>query len=215
MDIVLFDEYIAMSGEKPIPQEATKFYDLLETVNRNRELEGRPPVKVFMLGNANKLMNPYFLHWHFMRTALKMIRGEQMMWRSPNNNRIMVFILKSPISERKKQTALYSEDADKGFFSMAIDNAFATDATAIKPAKLTDLKHICGIGEIGIYQLKSTGYYYASETIQKTSNYYPENEINLRFFRARFGGLKTIYLGGFFTFENYDCELLFREYIGL
>ena len=202
-----------MKGERPIPSEARAFRNLIETVNRNRELEGHPPVKIFMLGNANKLMNPYYLDWHFMKTALRMIRGGQMVYRTPNNNRIMIMLLKSPISERKKETALY-QDADDSFFGMAIENAFETDQTTIKAYKLTDCRHIVSIGSIGIYQTKSDGKHYISETVNKT-NYFPENEINLKLFQTRYAGLKTLYLYGYCVFENYDCELLFREYIGL
>ena len=131
---IVFDEYIAMKGERPIQAEAKALKNVIETVNRNRELFGQSPVKVFMLGNANKLMNPYFLDWHFMRTALRMIKGGQMVWRSKSGNRIMVFLLNSPISELKRKTALY-EEQDGEFFGMALDNAFETDQTDIKTYK--------------------------------------------------------------------------------
>ena len=212
-EAIIFDEYIPMKNERPIKDEANAFYNFLETVNRNRELLGRPPVKVFMLGNANKLMNPYYLKWGFMKTALKMIHGNQMVWRNSDSSRIMIMLLHSPISERKRETALYKEAAG-GFTEMALDNAFETDATTIAARKLKDCRHIVSIGSIGIYQLKSTGKHYVSETVNRT-NFYEENEINIVLFRSRFAGLKNIYIYGFMEFENYDCELLFREYIGL
>lgn len=211
VDVIVFDEFIAMAGERPIKNEVIAFLNFVETVNRNRELQGREPVKVFMLGNANRLMNPYYLEWHFMKTALKMIHGNQMMWRSPDNTRIMVLLLNSPISEKKRETALY-QNAGDDFISMALDNAFATDATNVCTRKLTDCRHIVSIGSIGIYQLKSTGEHYVSETVNR-SNYYEENEINLVLFRNRFSLLKMIYIYGKMLFENYDVELLFREYM--
>ena len=211
--VIVFDEYIAIKGERPIQAEAKALKNVIETVNRNRELFGQPPVKVFMLGNANKLMNPYFLDWHFMRTALRMLKGGQMVWRNKSGNRIMIFLLNSPISALKRKTALYEEQDDE-FFGMALDNAFETDQTDIKTYKLKDCKHIVSFGQIGIYQTKSDGRHYISETINRTL-YYPENEINVKLFRARYAGLKTLYLYGFCSFENYELELLFREYIGL
>ena len=214
VDCIIFDEFIAMKNERPIKDEANAFLNFIETVNRNRELQGRDPVKVFMLGNANKLMNPYFLEWHFMRTALKMIHGDQMVWRTPDNSRIMILLLNSPISEKKKETALY-RNASVDFIAMAIDNAFETDATTIKQRKLTDCQHILSIGSIGIYKLKSTEGYYVSETINKASNYYEENEINLVLVRNRFSLLKAVYIYGLMEFESYDCEMIFREYFAI
>lgn len=213
VDVIVFDEFIAMTNERPIKNEVFAFMNFLETVNRNRELLGRAPVKCFMLGNANRLMNPYFLEWHFMRTALKMIRGGQMVWRNKDNTRIMILLLNSPISERKRETALY-QNASADFLNMAIDNAFATDATYTGTRKLTDCRHIVSFGSIGVYQLKSTGEHYISETINR-SNYYEENEINLLLFRNRFSLLKTIYIYGSMLFENYDVELLFRAYMDI
>ena len=213
VDCVVFDEFIAMKNERPIKDEFNAFLNFVETVNRNRELLGRDPVKIFMLGNANKLMNPYFLEWHFIKTALRMISGNQMVWRSPDNKRIMILLLNSPISKQKMETALY-QNANADFLSMAIDNSFSVDPSKISARKLTDCKHIVSIGSIGIYQLKSSGDYYVSETIDK-SNYYPENGINLKMFSAKYSLLKSIYLFGYILFENYESELIFREYLGL
>ena len=57
IEVIVFDEAIPMTGEKTIRDEFTAFLHLYETVNRNRELEGKKPVKAFLLGNANKLAN--------------------------------------------------------------------------------------------------------------------------------------------------------------
>ena len=107
IDCIVFDEAIPMAGEKTVKDEFTAFLNFYETVNRNRELENRTPVKAFLLGNANQLANPYFAGWGFMRTALHMLRGKQMVWRSPDNTRLMVMLIDSPISSRKAGTALY------------------------------------------------------------------------------------------------------------
>ena len=213
VDVIIFDEHIAMIGERPIKDEFTAFLQFVETVNRNRELMGRPPVKCFLLGNANQLCNPYYSGWHFMKTALKMIRGGQMMYRTKNNTRIMVLLLNSPISERKKKTALYSEEGNTDFIRNAIDNSFFTDPTNVKSEPLAGASHIVTIGEIGIYQLK-TGKYYVSETVSK-NNAYQGQGIELTMARKRFCVLPDLYIYGGIQFENYDCELLFRAYFNL
>ena len=107
IDYIVFDEFIASDGERPIKNEFSAFLNFYETVNRNRELEGKAAVKCIMLGNANKLSNPYFAGWHFMRTALKMIKGNQMVWRSDDKTRMIIMLLSSPISTQKQDTVLY------------------------------------------------------------------------------------------------------------
>ena len=213
VDCIVFDEFIANTGERPVKGEYQAFLNFIETVNRNRELSGNDPVKVFLLGNANTLCNPYFVAWHFMGTALRMIRGEQMVYRTPDDTRVMILLLNSEISKRKKETVLY-QTADTDFVSMAIDNAFRTDATRIGARKLTDCRHVVSIGEIGIYQLKSTGEHYVSSTINRDL-YYEENDINIKLFKTRFALLKQIFFYDLMLFESYDIELLFRAYFDI
>ena len=51
VDMIFFDEFVPQKNARPIKAEAEAFFNLYETVNRNRELDGRPPVRVLMLSN--------------------------------------------------------------------------------------------------------------------------------------------------------------------
>lgn len=208
---IIFDEFIASDGERPIKNEFYAFLNFYETVNRNRELAGADPVFCYMLGNANKLNNPYFTGWHFMRTAVKMIRGKQMVWRSPENTRMVIMLLDSPISQRKADTALYKNATDD-FLTMALDNAFKTDETKIKSEPLKEFIHIVSIGEIGIYRHKTERRYYVSSTISQDLYYEPFG-ITLKMFQQDFYLLRVSYMTRKnFTFENFENEILFRSY---
>ena len=210
---IVFDEAIAMTGEKPIKSEFDCFMNFYETVNRNRELIGEKPVQAFLLGNANKLANPYFSGWRFMKTSLKMLRGGQMVYRTPDGTRLMVMLQNSPISRKKLNTAVY-QNGSQDFISMAIDNSFRTDETKIKSEPLKEYSHIVSIGEIGIYRHKSERRYYVSS---KTSlPYYDDFGIQLKMFRNDYFVLRSCYLvAKNILFEDYESELLFREYFDL
>lgn len=212
-DCIVFDEAIPMIGEKPIQDEFKAFLNFYETVNRNRELEGHPSVKCFLLGNANRLGNPYYTGWGFMSTALKMISGNQMMYRTPDNSRLMVMLLDSPISAKKRKTALYRNGNDD-FITMALDNAFRTDATNTNSRPIKQYTHIVSVGEIGIYRHKSNGQHYVSKVISK-NNYYDGFGIKLTMFKNDYGVLKILYLNNRIVFENYQIQLMFREYFDL
>lgn len=208
-DCIIFDEAVASDGERPINHEFEAFLNFYETVNRNRELTGADPVQCFLLGNANRLTNPYYSGWHFMKTALKMISGRQMVWRSGDGTRLMVLLLDSQISARKADTALYA-NASSGFLSMALDNAFRTDATQIRSMPLAEFNHLVSIGDIGIYRHKSKRLYYVSSTAHK-SQYEPYG-ISLKMFQNDFYSLRLYYLiQKIVYFESYECELIFRE----
>lgn len=209
-DLILFDEAIASDGERPINHEFSAFLNFYETVNRNRELNGEKPVQCFLLGNANRLTNPYFSGWHFMKIALNMIRGNQMVWRSGDGSRLMVMLLNSDISKRKQSTALYKNASD-GFITMALDNAFRTDGTNIRSMPIREFNHVVSIGEIGIYRHKSERLYYVS-SLTKPDTYYEPYGMGLKMFQQDYFALRVYYMvNKIVFFESYENELIFRE----
>ncbi len=209
-DYIVFDEFIASTGERPIKNEFSAFLNFYETVNRNRELEGKQAVKCIMLGNANTLINPYFSSWHFMKTALKMIAGKQMVWRSKDNSRMVIMLLDSPISNKKKETALY-QNATSDFIEMALDNSFRTDGTNIRSEPLKEYVHIVSVGEIGIYKHKSERKYYVSST-QSDKPYYDSFGIMLKMFQQDYYMLRVHYMvSKNVWFESFELEVIFRQ----
>lgn len=211
---IVFDEFIASDGERPIKNEFQAFLNFYETVNRNRELEGKPAVKCVMLGNANRISNPYFTGWHSMRRVLNMIRGKQFVWRSDDRTRMIILLLESPISQRKQETVLY-QNANADFIKMALDNAFRTDETTIKSEPLKEFNHIVSVGEIGIYAHKSERRYYVSATTYKYPYYEPFG-IGLKMFQQDYYMFRVYYMvNKTVTFESFECELIFREMYGL
>ena len=209
-DYILYDEFISSEGERPIKEEFAAFQNFYETVNRNRELLGEAPVRCFLLGNANRIANPYFAGWRLMKRSLNMIKGKQMVWRSPDQTLMLVLLLDSPISARKRETALY-KTATNDFIAMALDNAFRTDETNIRSEPLKEYQHIVSIGEIGIYVHKAERKYYVSAT---TGNrpYYDAFGISLKMFRQDFYMLRVYYMiHKNVWFESFEVELLFRE----
>lgn len=214
IDYIVFDEFILSEGERPIRNEFQAFLNFYETVNRNRELEGKPAVKCIMLGNANKISNPYFTGWHCMRRVLNMIRGNQCVWRTEDRTRMVILLLDSPISARKSDTVLY-QNATNDFIRMALDNAFRTDETRIKSEPLREFTHIVSVGEIGIYKHKSERRYYVSATVCPDP-FYDAFGISLKMFQLDYYMLRVYYMvNKTVSFESFECELIFREMFGL
>ena len=137
-----------------------------------------------------------------------------MVWRSNDNSRMMIMLQDSVISERKKETALY-KNANDGFLSMAIDNAFRVDSTNIRSMPLKEFTHVVSVGDIGIYRHKSQRLYYVSFLTNKEC-YYEGYGITLKMFQQDFYNLRLFYLvQKIVYFENYEAELLFRDIFDL
>lgn len=54
---IIFDEFIPEGGKHYLPNEVHIFLNLIETISRLRD------IRVFLLGNAVSLINPYFLYF--------------------------------------------------------------------------------------------------------------------------------------------------------
>lgn len=211
INTIVFDEAVPNIGQKPIKEEFSAFLNLYESVNRNRELTGAQPVQCFLLGNANKLSNPYYTGWQFMRTALHMLDGHQQMWRSEDGSRIMLLLRDSPISAKKAETSLY-KNATNDFLTMATDNAFRVDPSRIKSLPLSQCRYVRSVGELGIYALKDSSCYYISATTRK-QNSTPGYGIYLQRFQAEYYFLRLSYMLNHILFESYEIQLIFRQYL--
>lgn len=163
-EYVLFDEVIPEKSERKnlIKEEGESFLNLIESLNRNKEIQGKPPIKFILLSNSNTI-NSQIL------SALGIIGVLDTMDRRKKNHTIikdgMIEIFKytdSPISESKKGTFLYSiADKDGDFYNMSVENAFAkSDREYVKSEPLKEYNPLISINGITVYSHKSDMKYY-------------------------------------------------------
>lgn len=160
-ELLLFDEIIPERHERPIKEEEAAFSNVLESINRNRELSGGKPLKTVLLSNSNT-MNSQIL------SALGVVKAIDKMSRSGREYMTMydgaleVFMYRdSPISERKKKTAYYKILKNEDFLSMSLDNDFAaSDYEYVKTEPLSEYKPLASISGCSVYEHKSKDHFY-------------------------------------------------------
>ena len=213
VDYIIFDEFILMPGERAIENEFSSFLRFYETVNRNRELEGKPPVKCFMLGNPNTMGNAYFLGWDLVKRWMGMEKSNKNVL-TLSNDVTLVRLKDSPVSRRKKEeTSLYKIE-DEYMLENGIIAEFARSSQNIKSLNIKECYPIVGVGKIGIYGLRSNSGFYVSG-LKVKEPYYSRTDDDLKLFRFNFGMFRLSYYSKSIIFENFDCELRFREYLGI
>lgn len=216
VDIIVYDEFIGEKHDRPIKAENDALLNAYETVNRNRELSGADPVKMFCLANSNDLANPVFIGLELVSVAEKMKRTGFEFYED-NKRGVSLYLLNNcPISEKKKETALYKMSADSEFFDMAINNDFAADETArVKPQDLKQFKLICSVGEISIYKHKAENRYYITPATRGSAKEYKTSDMDLRRFRREKYFLWLAYLHNVITFASYTQKVLFEKYFAI
>lgn len=216
VDLIIYDEFIPERHERPIKNEFEALMNCYETVNRNRELNGKKPVQLLCLANANDISNPIFM-------GLKLIKPAADMVKKGNEERIDVrrgiglWVLQhSPISEEKSETALYRLNGDNEFSRMAIGNEFAANSpSTIRSNNVKELYPLVAVGEICVYRHKSRDIYYVTTHISGGPDIFGATETDIKRFRHKYLWLKMPYLGGRIEFEEYLCEALFTKYLGV
>lgn len=212
-DYIVYDEFIPEKTARPIKAEFDAWTNSYETLNSNRELDGRKAIQYIMLANANQAANPLYMGLGLVRQLEKMKRNNIIFWADDSRGLLLCNVEGSPISERKKQTALGRLTAGTDFYKMAYDNEFAfDDFSNIESRSLREYRPVVQVGEICIYKHKSRNEYYVSEHTSGGPETYGISDREVEAFSRGAGRLRDAYLEGRMVFENYLTKVLFLKY---
>jgi hypothetical protein len=212
VDLLVYDEFIAEKHERPLKNEGMAFLNAYETINRNRELNGRKPLQVLCLANANDLANSIFMELKLVRKAEQMRRKKQEVYIDRERS-IGLFILdKSPISQQKKTTALYRLTGGSNFERMSLDNDFSgEDIGRIASKPLVEYKPLVSIGEITVYEHKSNRTFYISTHKTGSPTTFGNGDAEIARFRRVYQWIWDEYMENNIEFEEYLCEILLTK----
>ena len=216
VDLIIYDEFIGETHERPIKNEGAAFLNAYETINRNRELNGQNPVQLLALANSNSLANPIFIELGLVTPVEKLIHSALNNPKYQNAERgVSVYMInRSPVLEAKAQTALYKLAGESEFTDMALSNQFTKEELDhISTRDLKPYKLICAVGELCIYKRKdNTDYYITGHKSGTTQAEYKSSNMELKRFRRDQYFLWLAYLKGKIYFESYIQKVLFEKY---
>ena len=212
VEFIFQDEFIPeVNARKLIKDEATAWFNMIETVNRNRELQGKKPVMYIGCSNANEIYNPYFVELGLVAELEQMLnKGEQ---RLIDYERGLQVVLLEPAEEfvqAKSQTALYKLAKGTKFEQMSLNNQFSfNDFTMVKKMNVTGYQAFIQYGDLILYSKKNSDslvvkknngkrlkvYYDISDQVEKDLFIYKFKDLFYEAFLK-----KSIY------FENYEAK---------
>lgn len=212
-DLVIYDEFIGEKHEKPIKYEGQAFLNAIETIARNRELEGKAPMKILCLANSSDLANPIFIELGLVKVAEKMIRKNIECVMLPERHISIIMPTMTPISIAKNNTSLYQMAGASSFKEMAIGNEFTLDFTEmVRSMSLKDFKPLVAVGEIVIYSHKSDLLYYVTGHMSGHPEIFGTSDADIRRFTNQYYYLRLSYLNRHIYFESYINQVLFERY---
>ena len=212
IDLCIFDEFVPERHERPIKDEAGALWNCYESVNRNREMAGGSPLQLLCLANANTLGNPIFIDLQLVSVAEKMRAKGREIWTDDKRGILLVLLQQSPISEAKRDTALYRLQQGSEFARMALDNDFAyEERSEVGRLQLKELVPLVAVGEICIYRRKAGGYYVSGHRSGSPESFGTGPNDLLRF-KRKYLWLWQAYMNKRVVFEQYIHEILLNKY---
>lgn len=210
IDIIIWDEFIPEPTERITFNQLTAFYNAVETVGRNRELEGRPPIKSLLLSNSDLIYSDVIAGLGIGETVYQMQQtGTEILEASPELLLIMPKL--EDFKDRKAETALYRLTAGSGYSSVALDNRFAVeDRMQIKRIDTREFRPVCYYDGICYYKSKTGGKWYASRHVSGSPKRYESSEADKRRFRRDNPAIFRAFAAKRLYFEDIDVQTRFR-----
>lgn len=171
-NVLLFDEFVKERHERPFAHEGEAFLNAYETLNRNRELQGKAPLKAVLLSNTNDLASPILDALGVVGVIDKMQRHGKT-FSSVRDGLISIYLYNdSPISEQKRGTALYRVANSADFSDMALSNKFgAANYEYVVSRPLREYSPLVSIGGVTVYSHVNNGTFYCVDGVKSATRY--------------------------------------------
>jgi hypothetical protein len=211
-DYIFLDEFIPEKHIKKISKLGEALKNCYETVNRNRELDGFPPVKLVCMANAMNFSNDILVEFNLSAIINKMSKSNQQFYFDVNRGLMLIYPQNSPISQRKAETALYRLKGSYG--DMALNNEFREYYDGnVRPQNLKGYRPRFIFDNLCFYRsINATRTYYVSSTCKgQFDETYQYTDYEQMVFIQKHMILHDLYLQGKVWFETAELELRFLE----
>ena len=196
---VIFDEFVERRTLS-FPQFET-FANFYETVNRNREITGGGPLRVYLLSNAQRLDNPIMAGYGVIPIIEQMIKSGRDEW---YNDLLYINLPKSEVSAAKAETAHYKLTKGSSYYNEAIENQFAFDSFhGVVKRNIQEYVPVLAMDDWYLWRHKSNGKYYICRTASNKVPVFTSKDNRMAFMSQYAMTLRMAYAAGNIEFSEY------------
>ena len=210
INYAVYDEFISEPHVRTFKAEGLALMNFYESVNRNRELEGKKALKLIGLSNSLNIANDIFMQFDLVTPAEQLIDKHDEIY--TRGSILLIVMQDSPISKQKADTVLYQNSGEE-YAKMAIKNEFIlNDFSYVKKLDIRAYTPHLIIGDLTIYKSKSKHEYYCSFSKGQCKRKYGTSISDLERLKRAEWRLYTRYLDGYMRFDSYKAVALFEKY---
>ena len=210
---ITWDEFIPEEGTVVKKNQGTIFLNMYESVNRNREFEGKPPVQIIFLSNTNDIYSDVLEDLGISGIIEDMVYKGKSSYRDKD---IWIEFLSSEAFRAKKaETFIYRINKNDKFKSMALDNKFNNNMALIK--RKVPMKGATGLFTLShrytFIQLPDGCLYVKLGNWKGLLDYDMDNEQEAILYRLLFNDkLRLQYIAGQMFFDSIYTQRRILEY---
>ena len=213
--VIVYDEFIkSKSSKATIKNEADAFFNMYESVARNRELTGEEPVIVYFLSNAVSIDSPILSELGLIPVLEMMIRKGMEFWRDRDRSICIQLVDSECFAAEKSLTALGRLTEGTRYFDHAVNNKFAYDSYYnVISRPIVEYKPKVCFDMLYIYKHKSNNKYYASMIRGECPTF--NEDTKALFWRRFYLELKEAVITGRMEYESYTTKLMIYKVLEL
>lgn len=171
---VVYDEFIPERIVVKRKAEGDALLNAYVTINGNRELEGKPPLKIWLLANAFDIGNDILAGLGVTDTVARMARkGEE--YTLMDSGVFIAMPQSSKVTNKRAQTAFMrhmAKNKNSKFYQMAMENKFSyNDLTQVRPMTLRGMRPAFCMGDVFVYEYDDLHYYVSPSPHQSREKY--------------------------------------------
>ena len=207
---IIFDEFIPEIHTRKIKGEGLAFGNIYETINRNRELNGEPPVRCLFLANSFNIANDIFRFFGIVDKAEELQAGNNEIWN--DESKLLIMPHNSPISDKKRNTAIYKATSQE-FGDLALKNRFISNdfSRVRKKVNRKEYTGYCRVGELVILKHKTNGEMWCCTGKASCRHEYDDTIAARQQFRRERGEIWDKYVLNKMYFSSYNTQYLFER----
>lgn len=214
---LVYDEFIPESHVNRIRNEGDAFLNAVVTISGNREIEGKPPLRCWLLANSNNIGSPILKALNITDKVESMDKSGQELSILPDRGIIIVLAKARELAGKRKKTSLMKAiSKESEFTKMAYDNEFSyNDAENVTRRDLKQYNQIAAVtGVFTIWKHKGNNSLYIT-SYRRCTREFSNTDRGYRELLTTIPTLKLNYTFNNTYFESLAVKETYKEIVRL
>jgi len=212
---IIFDEFIPETQVRRMKNEGKIFLNMYETINRNRELQGRPPCKIILLANSITMNSEILLEMGAVPVIAGMIVKGQFKATIKERGLYIELIDSSKFAKFKEKTALYKLTKNSNFNREALLNQFTGENfDFVKRVNINEYLPKMVFADYTFYKHKSREEYYIRKAHDTAPIMYENADLDRLNKQFKLTYINLV-LARTIKFDDYSTKLVFDTLLNI